>query len=83
MDQALRWADGQLQNFKSSWSPDSRYLAYHRDLKINMKAYLFMMQMKKKSHTVTSGFYTATNPVFDPGGKYLYLLTGQNFNPVY
>lgn len=83
VDQALRWADGPLRSFTPSWSPDSRYLAYHRDLENQHEGIFIYDADEKKSHTVTSGFYNATNPQFDPGGKYLYLLTGQNFNPVY
>jgi tricorn protease len=32
VDKALRWTHGNLQGFTSSWSPDSRWLAYYRDL---------------------------------------------------
>ena len=32
---------------------------------------------------VTSGFYDAFNPVFDPEGKYLYFFTNQSFKPNY
>ena len=29
------------------------------------------------------GFYNDLNPVFDPEGKYLYLMTNRNFDPIY
>ena len=32
VDHALRWTHGSLQNFRTNWSPDSRWMAYHRDL---------------------------------------------------
>jgi tricorn protease len=28
-------------------------------------------------------FYSGYSPVFDPEGKYLYLLTSQSFQPIY
>jgi tricorn protease len=32
---------------------------------------------------VTSGFVSCSNPVFDPDGKYLYLLSDRSFRPIY
>ncbi|MGZ8545496.1 MAG: S41 family peptidase, partial [Flavisolibacter sp.] len=83
VDKALRWMHGQLQGFTSSWSPDSRYLAYHRDLENYHNAIFIYDHEAKKSKQVTSGFYNTMNPVFDPEGKYLYVFTSQNFSPVY
>ncbi|MGZ5286454.1 MAG: S41 family peptidase [Flavisolibacter sp.] len=83
VDKALRWMHGQLQGFTSSWSPDSRYLAYHRDLENYHNAIFIYDHEAKKTKQVTSGFYNTINPVFDPEGKYLYVFTSQNFSPVY
>lgn len=83
VDKALRWMHGPLQGFGSSWSPDSRYMAYHRDLENYHNAVFIYDHETGKTHQVTSGFYHSSNPVFDPEGKYLYLFTNQNFSPVY
>jgi tricorn protease len=83
VDHALRWTHGSLQGFTSSWSPDSRWLAYHRDLDNYQNAVFIYDHTTKKSKQVTNGFYDCTEPVFDPEGKYLYLFTRQNFNPIY
>jgi tricorn protease len=83
IDKALRWTHGDLEGFSSSWSPDSRWLAYSRDLENSHDAIFIYDHTTKKSKQVTSGFYSCSQPVFDPEGKYLYLLTNQNFNPLY
>lgn len=83
VDKAQRWLYGQQAGFSVSWSPDSRYLAYHRDLDNNHNAVFVYDFDAKTKHQITSGFYENSNPVFDPGGKYLYVITRQNFQPSY
>lgn len=83
VDKALSWMHGNLINFTVGWSPDSKYLAYDRDLENKHNGVFIYDLDTKKSTQVTSGYYSATNPVFDPGGKYLYLLTNQSFSPSY
>jgi tricorn protease len=83
VDKALRWTHGDLQGFSSSWSPDSKWLAYYRDLENYHNAIFIYDHTTKKTKQVTSGFYNCTEPTFDPEGKYLYLFTNQSFSPVY
>ncbi len=83
VDKALRWTHGALANFTCNWSPDSRWLAYHRDMENRHNAIFIYDYTNKKLNQVTSGFYDVSNPVFDPEGKYLYVFTSQNFQPVY
>jgi tricorn protease len=83
VDKAMRWTHGALQGFSSSWSPDSRWLAYYRDLDNYHNAVFIYDHSTKKTKQVTSGFYSCAEPVFDPEGKYLYVFTNQSFNPVY
>jgi len=79
-----RWMyEGNLQNFSVSWSSDSRYIAYEKELESRFSAIAFYDTKEDKIHQVTTGYYNDTNPVFDPDGKYLYFLTNRNFNPVY
>jgi len=83
IDKGLRMSHGNLDNFIVSWSPDSRYLTYSRDLEnYHTAAYIYDYN-EKKLHQVTSGFYSIVNPVFDMDGKYLYVLTNQAFQPYY
>ncbi|HET9824327.1 MAG TPA: PDZ domain-containing protein [Chitinophagaceae bacterium] len=83
VDKALRWSHGNLANFTCNWSPDSRWLAYHRDMENYHNAIFIYDYTNKKVHQVTEGFYDCSDPVFDPEGKYLYLFTSQAFQPVY
>jgi tricorn protease len=79
-----RWMyEGNLQNFSVSWSSDSRYIAYEKELESRFSAIAIYDTKEDKIHQVTTGYYSDSSPVFDPDGKYLYFLTNRNFNPVY
>jgi tricorn protease len=83
VDKALYFYQGNLQNFSVSWSSDSKWLAYSRDLE-NQKNAIFLFDVKEnKTHQVTSGYYGDSSPAFDPDGKYLYFTTNRTLNPVY
>lgn len=83
VDKALQFMHGALENFSMCWSPDSRWLAYHRDLENrNLGIFLYDIQTRK-STAATSGYYNCFNPCFDVEGKYLFILTSQRFQPVY
>lgn len=83
IDQGVRLTDGALQGFTPSWSPDSRFLAYDRDLPNNHRAVYIYDYENRQLHPVTSGYYSCSNAAFDPSGKYLFLTTSQAFNPIY
>jgi tricorn protease len=83
VDKALRFSHGNLEGFLCSWSPDSRWLAYTRDLQNEHNAAFIYDYREKLLHQATTGFYNVDNAVFDPEGKYLYVITGQTFNPSY
>jgi tricorn protease len=76
---------GALANFRFSWSPDSRWLAYSRDQdELGNRATIFVYDTQKdEKHKVTSSYYDDSNPVFDPEGKYLYYLSNRSLRPVY
>ncbi len=75
--------EGGLRNFKVSWSSDSKWLAYSKDLNNRGGAIFIYNVQEEKPYQVTSGFYTDTEPTFDPDGKYLYFTTNRTFNPLY
>jgi tricorn protease len=83
VDKALRFSHGALENFGVTWSPDSRWMAYNRDLENQHRTVFIYDFSNKKLHQATSGFYHAMNPVFDGEGKYLYVITSQAFSPSY
>ena len=83
IDKGLRMMHGTLNDFSCSWSPDSRWLAYSRDLENSHFAIFLYDYNAKKMHQATSGFYNCTYPVFDAEGKHLFLRTSQVFQPNY
>ncbi|MFZ2900576.1 MAG: PDZ domain-containing protein [Saprospiraceae bacterium] len=83
VDQDLRLFEGGLQQWRPSWSPDSRWLAYGRGLDNGNNAIFIYDSNEKKSRQATSGFYNDLLPSFSPDGQYLFLLTNRSFTPVY
>lgn len=57
-----------------SWSPDSKWITYHRDLDSHIGAVFLYDLEGKKVTQITDGLADAKNPVFDAGGKYLYFI---------
>ncbi len=75
--------EGGLEHFKMSWSSDSRWLAYAKDMDNQHSAVYVFDSKENKIRPVTSGYYNDSEPAFDPDGKYLYFLTNNTFSPVY
>lgn len=72
-----------LRQFNMQWSPDSKWLAYTKGTpNLNQAIFLYSFE-RKKVLQATSGYYNDVNPVFDPGGKYLFFATDRSFNPLY
>ncbi|MCD9019590.1 S41 family peptidase [Parachryseolinea silvisoli] len=82
-DHGLRMMHYDLEDFAANWSADSRWLAFDHDLVNGHQGVFLFDYTNRKLTQVTGGYYTARKPVFDPEGKYLYLLTNQFFQPVY
>jgi tricorn protease len=83
VDKALTFTQGPLENFTVSWSPDSRWLTYSRDL-TNQHNTVFIYDYKNKKLTqAMSGFYNCYSPVFNEDGKYIYVVVTDNFQPYY
>jgi tricorn protease len=83
VDTALTWLHGQRQGFVPSWSADSRWLAWSRNLPTgNGVIFVFDVQAGAR-HQVTSGYYNDFGPTFDPDGKYLYYHSNRNLEVIY
>ncbi|HET9130315.1 MAG TPA: PDZ domain-containing protein, partial [Terriglobia bacterium] len=83
VDRELYYYEGGLRSFSASWSPDSRWLAYPKEL-VNQHTAIALFDTKEgKSTQVTSGYYSDNSPSFDPDGKYLFFTTNRTFAPVY
>ncbi len=83
VDKANYYTNGALANWRPSWSPDSRWLAYQRDLPSRREAIFLFDTRSGETKQATSGFYGASDPAFDPDGKYLYFLSDRAMTPVY
>ncbi|HUZ50031.1 MAG TPA: PDZ domain-containing protein [Candidatus Dormibacteraeota bacterium] len=64
--------------FQGSWSPDSRYVAYTKQLPSFLHAIFVYDTRDGRSYQITDGMSDATNPAFDKSGKYLYFLSSTN-----
>lgn len=59
----------------ASWSPDSRYLAYTKQLPNFLHAIFAYDTRDRVTHQVTDGMSDCKSPSFDRSGKYLYFLS--------
>ena len=66
-----------------SWSPDGRYLAYTVASKPNTANIWIYDTETGEKHEATEPFFWDTDPVWDPGGKYLYFFSERELNPTY
>ncbi len=83
IDKGLDLFQGDLDGFVVRWSADSRWATYARNVE-NQNSVVFLYDIQSaKLHQVTGAFYASFTPVFDPDGKYLYVLTNRTFKPVY
>jgi tricorn protease len=64
-----------------SWSPDSQWIAYTRDLESQMRAVFFYSLATHSTQQITDGMSNAAHPIFDPSGKYLYFAASTNNGP--
>jgi tricorn protease len=65
-----------------NWSPDSKWVTYAKAAENNNGVILLYSLADKQITPVTTDFTNSGNPVFDPGGKYLYFLSNRDYNEV-
>jgi len=58
--------------FSVTWAPDSKWLAYTKQLPNHLHAVFLYSTDQKKAFQVTDGMSDARYPMFDRNGKYLY-----------
>jgi tricorn protease len=79
IDTGLRGSFGAATEL--SWSPDSQWIAYSRDLESQMHAIFVYSLATHASKQITDGMSNAAHPVFDPSGNYLYFTASTNNGP--
>ena len=70
-----------LRSFDATWAPDSKWVAYSRNLPSRLRAIFIYSVAERKSHQVTDGLADSVSPAWDAGGKYLYFMASTNFGP--
>ncbi len=83
VDKAKYMFHGGLAGFSFSWSPDSRWVAYSREMTRVAQALFAYDTENEELHQLTSGYYNDMNPAFSRDGKYLYYQTFRSYRPVY
>ncbi|HEX4468515.1 MAG TPA: PDZ domain-containing protein, partial [Gemmatimonadaceae bacterium] len=64
-----------------AWSPDSRWVAYSRNIDSHMRAVFLYSLEEGKAHQITDGMSDVVSPAFDAAGKYLYFLASTDYGP--
>ncbi len=70
-----------IRSFDATWSPDSKWIAYSKNLPNHLRAIFIYSLAEKKSHQITDGLADSISPAFDAGGKYLYFMASTNYGP--
>jgi tricorn protease len=65
-----------------SWSPDSKWVAFAVNTKPLVETVFLYSVEQNRAVPVTDGLSQVTSPVFDPSGKYLYLLASTDAGPL-
>jgi tricorn protease len=63
------------------WSPDSRWIAYTKQLPNLLRAVFLYSLEKNQASQITDGLSDARYPAFDRSGKYLYFTASTNIGP--
>ena len=69
------------RDFDASWSPDSQWITYSKNLASRLRAIFVYSMADKKTHQITDGLADSISPTFDAGGKYLYFMSSTDFGP--
>jgi tricorn protease len=73
---------GTFRDLFGSWSSDGNYLSYITVTETNFRRASVYSLSENKSYPVTDAMSNVTEAIFDPSGKYLYLLASTDAGPV-
>ncbi|MBU1760607.1 MAG: PDZ domain-containing protein, partial [Bacteroidetes bacterium] len=78
----VNFVPGVFRELFGSWSADANNVSYTTITETNFKkAWIYSLE-ENKSYPISDGLSNVTEPVFDPSGKYLYLLASTDAGPV-
>jgi tricorn protease len=67
----------------AAWSPDSQWISYsQQEPEALSRVYLYSLAAGK-NHVVTEERQASASPCFSGDGKYLFFVSGRDFNPIY
>ena len=70
-----------IRQFSAAWAPDSKWIAYSKNLANHLRAIFVYSWTDKKAYQVTDGLADSISPTFDASGKYLYFMASTNYGP--
>lgn len=76
------YVPGVFRQLAGDWSPDSKWLSYSKLLETNFQQVFLYSIDREKSFPVSDGLSDASDPAFDPSGKYLYFFASTDAGPV-
>jgi len=80
--QDVIFTPGDIRDLFGSWSHDSNWISYTIITATNFEqAYLYSIN-DKKSYVLSDGLSNVSQPVFDPSGKYVYMLASTDAGPI-
>jgi tricorn protease len=65
-----------------TWSPDSKWIAYDKQLQTGLSVVYLYSTVDKKITAVTGDLVNSIAATFDPEGNYLYFLSDRDYNEV-
>lgn len=76
------YTPGVFRDLFGSWSADGAWIAYTTVSETNFENAFIYGVDQNESYPVSDGLSNVSSPIFDPGGKYLYLLASTDAGPV-
>lgn len=65
------------------WSADGKWMAYSWSPRMDMRIIRVVESHTGKVHDITRALRSDFSPAFDPEGKYIFLLSNRELNPIY
>lgn len=81
VDSDEHFIPGVFREIAGNWSSDSKWISYTKVLDTHFKKVLLYSVDQGKSFPVTDGLSDATEPIFDPSGKYLMFFASTDAGP--
>lgn len=73
---------GDIRDLFGDWSHDSKWISYTKIIGTNFEQAFLYSLPENKSYELSDGLSNVSEPVFDPSGKYVYMLASTDAGPV-